>query len=49
MSFIYRHRKRQGKNTENITLNGAAGESEGVAYMLDGERTSELERFIKNE
>ncbi|MCA1042478.1 hypothetical protein LCM00_23600 [Bacillus infantis] len=36
-------------NDLNIALNGAAGESEGVAYMLDGERTNELESFIKNE
>jgi hypothetical protein len=36
-------------NDLNIALNGASGESKGVAYMLDGERTNELERFIKNE
>jgi hypothetical protein len=36
-------------NDLNISLNGAAGESEGVAYMLDGDRMDELERFIQNE
>jgi hypothetical protein len=36
-------------NDLNIALNGASGESEGVAYMLDGERINELEGFIKNE
>jgi hypothetical protein len=36
-------------NDLNIALNGASGESKGVAYMSDGERTNELESFIKNE